>query len=91
MLERKRKEREVERQMVKKPRRGVGVDDGSSQKTSSSVDSSVTMDGAYDGGVDDGSSLAMDAMDDEEETQPEEAAGATVEVESAVLPSEDEF
>ena len=56
-LERKRKEREAVRQMVKKLRRGIGVDDGSSQKTPSSVGSSATMGGVDDGGVDDGSSL----------------------------------
>ena len=83
--------------MVKKPRRGIRVDDGSSQKTSSSLDSSVTMDGvdalADDGGVDDGSSLAMDAMDDEEEEiQPEDGGGASSAggVQSGI-PPEDEF
>eukprot|EP01048_Picozoa_sp_COSAG05_P033775 COSAG05_NODE_13741_length_419_cov_1.131250_1_plen_74_part_01 len=33
-LERKRKAKELERQIGKKPCRGFGVDDGSSQKTS---------------------------------------------------------
>lgn len=88
-LERKRKEREVERQMFKKPRRGIGVEDGSSQKTSSSVGSSASSasfppDPPPE--CDEINSLALGDMDDDEDEGGAAAAAA-----SAVLPSEDEY
>eukprot|EP01048_Picozoa_sp_COSAG05_P001617 COSAG05_NODE_56_length_23335_cov_15.221338_4_plen_98_part_00 len=90
-LERKRKAKELERQMVKKPRRGVGVEDGSSQKTSSSVGSSASS--ASSGALppdpppecEEINSLAF--MDDE----GDEGDAAAAEDGSAVPPSEDKF
>eukprot|EP01048_Picozoa_sp_COSAG05_P002119 COSAG05_NODE_79_length_21178_cov_133.299492_7_plen_327_part_00 len=90
-LERKRKAKELERQIAKKPRRGVGVDDGSSQKTSTDSSSSSASSGALPPdpppACDEGNSLALGDMDDEEE----EGAAATSEVGSAVEANEDEF
>ena len=80
-LERTRKLKGTERQMAKKPRIGVGVDDGSSQKTSSSIASSVAS--AVSEEV---NSLAMEEDQDEEDKG---SAGGSVH--SGVPPSEDEF
>eukprot|EP01048_Picozoa_sp_COSAG05_P030566 COSAG05_NODE_10687_length_551_cov_4.329646_1_plen_95_part_00 len=87
-LERKRKAKELERQIAKKPRRGFGVDDGSSQKTSSDSSSSastISLPPDPPPVCDEVNSLAFDDVDDEEDE------GSTVGVESAVPPSEDEF
>ena len=90
-LERKRKEREAVRQMVKKLRRGIGVDDGSSQKTSSSVGSSASSasfppDPPPE--CDEINSLAFGDMDDEEH---EGEAASAAEVGSGVEANEDEY
>eukprot|EP01048_Picozoa_sp_COSAG05_P001524 COSAG05_NODE_51_length_23916_cov_18.924931_17_plen_387_part_00 len=90
-LERKRKAKELERQIAKKPRRGFGVDDGSSQKTSSdssSSASSISLPPDPPPVCDEVNSLAFDDMDDEED---EGEAAAAAEVGSSVEANEDEF
>ena len=90
-LERKRKAKELERQIAKKPRRGFGVDDGSSQKTSSdssSSASSISLPPDPPPVCDEINSLAFGDMDDEEH---EGEAASAAEVGSGVEANEDEY
>eukprot|EP01048_Picozoa_sp_COSAG05_P015792 COSAG05_NODE_1947_length_3795_cov_6.551677_1_plen_69_part_00 len=68
--------------MARKPRIGIGVDDGSSQKTSSSTASNVAS-----FVPEEINSLAMEEDQDEEETASESEGGS---VESDV-PADDEY